>query len=36
MFAVADFFEAQRLGAAKYPAQTFCHRLSSLSSGASG
>ena len=25
-----------RLGAAKYPAQTFCHRLSSLSSGGSG
>src|SRR5205085_5146869 len=36
MLAVPDFLEAQRLGAAKCPAPTFCHRLSSLSSGASG
>jgi hypothetical protein len=36
MFAVPDFLEAQRLGAAKCPAHTFSHRLSSLSSGASG
>jgi hypothetical protein len=36
MFAVPDFLEAQRLGAAKCPAQTVFPQLSSLSSGASG